>query len=114
MNSKAKVLVRGSILRTIEFFVTAVIGLILMPFIIHSLGDKMYGLWIFVGSFLGYYGLLDLGLDSAIQRYVSRSIGIKDYKEVNRIINTSLLIFTILGCIALTISFIIAFNASVE
>lgn len=109
MSSKVKTLVKGSILRVTEFFAGAIVGLLLMPFIIHSLGDKMYGLWIFVGSFLGYYSLMDFGLNSAVQRFISRAIGLKDHAEINKVVNTSLVIFTIVGAVALVISFVSAF-----
>lgn len=109
MVSKTRLLVKGSLIRSSEFFAGAIIGLILMPFIIRSLGDKMYGLWIFIGSFLGYYGLMDFGLNSAVQRYISREVGRKDYHEVNKVVNTSLLIFSLIGVFALLISGGIAF-----
>ena len=109
MKSKSKKLIHGSALRIAEFLTNAIVGLMLMPFIIHSLGDKMYGLWIFVGSFLGYYGLMDLGLNSAIQRYVSRAIGLKDHDETNRVVNTSLVVFGVIGCAILAASTAVAF-----
>ena len=108
MSSKAIKLVKGSALRIIQFAFTVIISLIMMPFVIHSLGDKMYGMWILVGSFLGYYGLLNFGLSSAVQRYISKAIGEKNYDEINKIVNTSLLLFIILGLIALVISIITA------
>lgn len=109
MSSKARTLVQGSMLRVAEFFASAITGLLLMPFIIHMLGDNMYGLWIFVGSFLGYYGLLDFGLLSAVQRFISRSLGAGDPGEENRIINTALYIFSLFGLITLAASVCIAF-----
>lgn len=108
MKNKAKYLVSGSILRMVEFVANAIIGLALMPFIIHSLGDKVYGLWIFAGSFLGYYGLMDFGLTSAIQRFVSRAIGSNDYFEVNKTVNTGLGIFSVIGITTLLASFVLA------
>ncbi|OGS26267.1 MAG: hypothetical protein A2339_01575 [Elusimicrobia bacterium RIFOXYB12_FULL_50_12] len=80
-----------------------------MPFIIHSLGDHMYGLWIFVGSFLGYYGLMDFGLNSAVQRFISKAVGTNDIEEENRICNTALGVFTVIGGFALIMSFVVAF-----
>ena len=111
MSSKARTLVKGSILRTFNFFVSVIVTFFLMPFIIHSLGDRMYGLWMVIGSFLGFYWLFDFGLGSAIQRYVSRAIGKEDYKEANLVINTSLFLFLIIGLFALLISFIVAIIA---
>lgn len=108
MSSKAKALITGSILRVTEFFATTIVTLVMTPFIIRSLGDNMYGLWIFVGSFLGYYGLMDFGLNSAIQRYTSRAIGSRDYEEANKVINTALFIFILIGLFVLIVSFFIA------
>ncbi len=111
MGIKAKRLVKGSFLRGVDFFSQAAVSLFLTPFIIHSLGDQMYGLWVFVGAFIGYYGLMDLGLETAIQRYISKSIGSNEPGEVNKIINTALSIFSIIGLVALLISFAIAYIA---
>lgn len=101
-------LIRGSMLRTVNIFMQLIVAFFMMPFIIHSLGDRMYGFWILVGTFLGYYGLLNLGLSSAVGRYVSRALGKNNVKEMNSIVNTSLVLFTIIGAIALCISFIAA------
>lgn len=102
--TKRKMLIKGSILRIAEFIMAAIIGLMLMPFIIRSLGDEMYGLWIFVGSFVGYYGLMELGLDSAVKRFLSQSIGAKNYNEANKIVNTAFYLYCIIGLIILIIS----------
>ena len=109
MSGKAKTILAGSFMGSLAFFANAIISLVMMPFIIHSLGDRMYGLWVFVGSFLGYYGLMDFGLNSAIQRFISKAIGAKDYAEENKIINTALVIFSVIGIVALLASFFIAF-----
>ncbi|MDD5680052.1 MAG: oligosaccharide flippase family protein [Candidatus Omnitrophica bacterium] len=109
MSSTAKRLAKGSALRTVEFFTTALITLAMTPFIIHSLGDEVYGLWIFVGSFLGYYGLMDFGLNSAVQRFLSCAMGKKSAEEANKVINTALGIFAVIGFMALIVSLVIAF-----
>jgi O-antigen/teichoic acid export membrane protein len=109
MSSKAKILATGSILRMVEFFAVALVTLAMTPFIIHSLGDKMYGLWIFVGSFLGYYGLMDFGFNSAVQRFLSRAIGLKDDLEANKVINTAIYVFAALGTLVFILSFILAY-----
>jgi O-antigen/teichoic acid export membrane protein len=109
--SKTHKLVSGSFLRIIEFSANALIGILLMPFIIHSLGDEMYGLWIFIGSFLGYYGLMDFGLTSAVQRYVSQAIGQNDQKEESTIASTAFAIFAIIGIVVLLLSVLIALTA---
>lgn len=99
----------GSALRILLLISNIAVSFFMMPFLIHSLGDRLYGFWTLVGAFMGYYGFLDLGLSSAVTRYVSRAYGQKNYNEMNTVINTSLFLFGIIGLITIIISFIAAF-----
>lgn len=108
MSSKARKLVKGSILGTVNFFANALAGLVLMPFIVHALGDRMYGLWMIVGSMLGFYGLFDFGLVFAVQRYMSRAIGKEDYDETNKFVNTSFFLYAIIGFVILFLLVIVS------
>jgi O-antigen/teichoic acid export membrane protein len=101
-------LIKGSMFRIVNLFLQLAAAFIMMPFVIHSLGDKLYGFWILVGTFMGYYGLLDLGLSSAVERYVSRALGKNDIRDINNIINTSFVLLSILGTFVLGISFSVA------
>ena len=80
-----------------------------MPIIIHSLGDRMYGLWVLVGAFMGYYGFLDLGLFSATSRFISRALGRGDEIEMNEVFNNSLLLFTAIGLFVFLLSILISY-----
>ena len=102
------IIVRSSFLRMLNFGLTAVVSFLLMPFVIHHLGNRMYGLWVLVGTFLSYYGLLDLGISSATQRFVSQGIGKKDIAEINLVINTSLVLFSLIGLVVVVISAVLA------
>lgn len=111
MASKTVVLVRSSSLRIFVFMATALVTLAMTPFVIHSLGNSMYGLWILIGSFMGYYGLFDFGLGSVVQRFVSSAIGKKDYKEANICISTMFFMYSIIAIILIILSAIIVFVA---
>lgn len=108
MSSDAKKLVSGSMVRVLSLFFNIIVGFFLTPFVIHSLGDRLYGFWILVGSFIGYYGLLDFGLSNAVSRHISRAIGAGDKEEVNDVFNTGLALFVGAGLIALLVTVIIA------
>lgn len=103
MVSTGRVLLKGSLLRTLSFFVNVFTAFFLMPFTIKCLGDKFYGLWIFVISFTDLFGLFNLGLNSAIQRYVSRCLGRNDFDEANRHINTGVFLYSIIGGVAILV-----------
>ena len=51
-------------------FSNAVIGFLLIRFFLNHLGPARYGVWILIGSLFRYRGLLSMGLNSAINRYV--------------------------------------------
>ena len=74
-----------------------------MPFLINTLGNDIYGLWVIVGSVVASFYILDFGFSQAVTRYVTKYIHLKKYSEANKIINTSLLIYSILGGVILII-----------
>lgn len=85
--------------------VNIAIGLLLTPFIIRHLGKSGYGIWSLVGSVVGYYGLLQLGVASAITPYAARYIGQRDWRGLNEVANTAMAMFTSLGVLVLLASF---------
>ncbi|MDM8545569.1 oligosaccharide flippase family protein [Candidatus Venteria ishoeyi] len=73
------------------------IGFFLTSYIIGELGKTGFGIWMLISSIVGYYGILDLGIESAISRYVARYAAQKDYEGLNSTINTALVLFCIIG-----------------
>jgi O-antigen/teichoic acid export membrane protein len=68
----------------------------------------MYGFWTLLGTLIGYYGIMDLGLSSAVTRYMAGAIGTGDHKESNRVFNVALLSFSALGILAMILSIALA------
>jgi len=109
MRSVSQKLVSGAFLRVITLLANLTISFFLTPFIIHSLGDRTYGVWVLVGTFIGYYGLLDFGLSNAVGRYISRAIGANDRTTINRVYNTGFCLFLAGGALALLVTLVAAF-----
>jgi len=91
-----------------SLFVHIAVGFFLTPFVISHLGKSGYGIWVLVGSFIGYYGLLNLGVESAITRYIARYSAQNDTKSLNETANTALVMFCITGLLAIVLSFLVA------
>ena len=106
-------IVRGSTSTVLSFSATVAVSFFLMPFMVQSLGDRLYGFWTLVATFVGFYGILDLGLSSAVNRHIAAAIGGRDTEQCNRIFNTGLLLFSALGFVALLVSGLLAGLASV-
>ena len=84
-----------------SYLVTAVVGFLLAPMVLHRLGNTGYGIWTLVLSLTGYFGLLDLGIRSSVGRFVGRYIALNEEKNVNRTVSTAFLILSAGGTIAL-------------
>lgn len=71
----------------------------MMPFLVKNLGDHMYGIWVVVAGVVATSYLLDLGLTSAVMRFMAKSLGEKDDQAANEVINTCLVIYSVLGAV---------------
>jgi O-antigen/teichoic acid export membrane protein len=90
---------------TFYYFISQISGFIiplfLTPFIISKIGGTQYGVYVLVLGFLGTFGLFDLSISSSFIKFISEYYNKKDYKELNKIINTGFgfyLIFSVIIC----------------
>jgi O-antigen/teichoic acid export membrane protein len=67
---------------------------LLTPIMVYHVGAVNYGVWVLASSVLDYYGLLDLGMRSAMFRYVSLFRGGTLREEVDRTFSSALLLVT--------------------
>ncbi len=88
--------------------INVVIGFLLSPFILHRLGDAAFGIWVLVFSLTGYYGLFDLGIRSAIVRYVSKFDATGNREDLTRVINTNLFVYTCTGILSMAVSVVLS------
>jgi O-antigen/teichoic acid export membrane protein len=92
----------------IGFFISACIAFFISPFVVKHLGNSAYGVWVLIGSLTGYLGLLDLGVRSAVTRYVSRFHALEDHREASRVASSALMIFVGAGVLAILVSVVLA------
>ncbi len=107
-----RLLLTGAGLRVLALLASAAIGFFLTPFMIHRLGDQLYGLWVLVASFSATYNVLDLGLSSAVGRFAAVAVSRSDYDGMNRYVNTALVIYCGLGAAVLGAAGVLTFWAS--
>ncbi len=86
----------------LTFIVNLVIGLLLTPFVVAHLGKSGYGIWVLIGSFTGYYGLLNIGITSALTRYVSKACAEKDDARLQSVVSTAF-VFLLTVALILTV-----------
>jgi O-antigen/teichoic acid export membrane protein len=108
-----KLLVNGGVLRAVSLLINIGIAFLLMPYVIHQLGDRWYGVWVIVGTVIGYYGVMDFGLASASQRFIAKAYAAEKREEINTAISTSFFSFCIIAIVFFLVSCVIAVFASV-
>jgi len=95
-----KQLLSSSLYRFLENLITVVTSLALTPFLINTLGNNDYGLWILIISIMGWFNVVNLGFPVAVQRHITFALEQNDTKQINVVFSTSLVLFGGLGLIA--------------
>lgn len=85
-----------------------VLSFIFWPYIVSKLGDSSYGVFALVGTVIGYFALLDLGLGSAVVKYVAEYAGQKDIERTKEVVGAALLIFLLAGLVGFMLILAIA------
>jgi len=80
------------------------VGFFLAPFILHRLGDVAYGVWVLAVSVVGYLGLLDLGMQSSVLRFVSKGHTQGNHQDASDVISAALWVRLQLSVVALLLS----------
>jgi len=91
----------SSFFRFLENIITVVTSLLLTPFLIATLGNENYGLWLLILSMLGWFNIIHLGFPAAVQRHITWALESKSPDSLNRIFSTSILLFSALGIVAI-------------
>lgn len=101
MRYSARNLVTGTLTRYVLLFVNIAIGISLMPFTMHHLGTAQYGLWMLATSMTAYLQLLDLGYGNGLVRQVTQADARGDEEGMNAVLSTFLVVYLVIGMVAL-------------
>ncbi len=104
---------KGALLSYITIFLTNIVGLLLTPFIIKSLGDAEYGLYTLIGAFVGYISVLDFGLNNTIVRFVAKYRAEKDKKGEENFLAITMGIYGVIAVIITLVGVLLYFNLDV-
>ena len=88
--------------------VTAVVSFVLAPLIVRVLGNEAYGVWVLIGSLIGYLGLVDLGVRGAVTKFVATSHAAGNHAEAGRFTAAGLVFFGIAAAIAVLVGSVVA------
>src|SRR5215831_10729295 len=88
--------------------VSVAVGFFLTPAMLLYLGEKRFGIWTLVSSLVGYYGLLDFGVGSAIFRYVPLLHGQGNNHRVSAVVSTSMVFYSSLSILMVVLTQVLA------
>jgi len=80
--------------------------LILTPIMLHRMGTDMYGLWVLIGSLIGYFGLSHFGFGTTLLKELSSH---NDTIVINSYLNTTIAFFVMVIMCLIPLSFFIAY-----
>ncbi len=99
MSQKRKVL-QGSASNIVRVLLSMLVSLVLPPFLVHRLSAPAYAAWVLILQLSAYVGLLDLGLQTAIGKFVAEYDAAGDREASHRIVSTSFTILALAAAVA--------------
>lgn len=92
----------GMVLNSINIVLNFSASFIVTPIIIKRLGAPGFGMWALIQSFSGYYGLVNLGVGSALQRFLSRDLAAKNQGSLQQTLSTAIAFFSATSVLVIT------------
>lgn len=101
----------GAILSYFALFINSAISILYTPIMLNILGQSEYGLYSLANSTAGYIGVLNFGLGNAVIRYTAKYKALNDEESCSRLFGMFLIMYGILGAIALIAGTSLTLNA---
>jgi O-antigen/teichoic acid export membrane protein len=101
---------KGALLSYVTIILTNGVGLLLTPFMIRTLGDSEYGLYMLVGAIISYISVLDFGLTNTIVRYIARYRATQDRPGEENFLATTMILYGVISALVALAGIAICFN----
>ncbi len=98
--TKYGLLLNNSLWGSGSFVFISLISFLILPFIIKKLSIEGYGIYILITSLVGFYGILDLGLGSALIKYVAELHEKNEIERLNLYINNTVIFQGLIGLLS--------------
>ena len=105
----SKKIIRNTVFNSAGLFWSYLLSFALTPYIIHKIGIERFGIWAIANTAINFFIYFDLGIGSSFVKHIAEYNTKKDYKMINKVINTGL-VFSLLFCIAIFIIFLLLKN----
>jgi len=73
----------------LQFALSIAVGIALVPFVLHQVGQRLYGYWLASGEILAYAAMADFGVMGVVPWLIAEADGRKDRAAVRRLMSTA-------------------------
>ena len=91
---------------TLAFLYPVVLTIVLTPLILHHIGAEEYGIFALAMVFVGFLGLIDIGMGPVVLRFLSASLATSDMSEARLVLGVGCTFFFSVGLIGLLVALI--------
>jgi O-antigen/teichoic acid export membrane protein len=98
------VLARSAAWNYLGFAVNMLANLVLFPFVVARVGQASAGIWLLLGSIVGYMGLMELGLVPALTQSAAAARGRGDRDAIDRAASTALALLSAIAVLPLAVA----------
>ncbi len=100
---------KNLIANILYFLINIIIGLILVPYFVSTLGVAAYGLIPLATSITGYVGIVVQSLNTSVSRYLTVDLQQEDFEAANQTFNTAIVGLSLLLLLMIPIIIIVAY-----
>lgn len=108
ISATASLLGRNSAYSVVGLLVPALGLLVATPLLVHQLGTADYGLWLLATSFIGVLGFFDLGLSTALGKYIAQFRAEDDIERLSASATMGFLLYLLIAAVLTPLVFFTA------
>jgi O-antigen/teichoic acid export membrane protein len=90
----------NSLSNLLRYSVSIVLSFLLTPFVVRTLGDALYGFWVVLLSFVGYAGIMEFGVQSAVVKLVGQHRLASNPEKLSRLLGAAFVFFSLIGIVS--------------
>ncbi len=100
---------KNLIANIIFFLINIIIGIILVPYFVSTLGVAAYGLIPLAASITGYVGIVVQSLNTSVSRYLTVDLQQEDFAAANRTFNTAIFGLSLLLLLMIPVIIVVSY-----
>jgi O-antigen/teichoic acid export membrane protein len=101
------VIVKNAVFNVLAFLVNLAVSIVLIPVMLEHLGVAGFGVWALVRAFVSYAALGDLGLTSAVTKYVAEYSATQRVDEMGKVLKSAFVLYLMIMLAVLVAAFLL-------